>query len=125
MVANHEAAPRFHFLDVAHRRLVHLGFGMRRHEHLRQHVLINQRNRAVLHEAARHAFGVLIGDFLHFQRGFHRGRHVDAAPQKEPVFHLGMRVGDVPNFAETIIQHPLNFFRQLLKLVLTILIRLF
>ena len=99
MKADDKPAASFDLFDVAHGGFVQVGLRDGRHEDLRKHVFVNQRNRAMFHEAARHPFGVLVGHFLHFQRGLHADCHVDAAPQKEPVFDWRVGVGNVLNAA--------------------------
>ena len=50
-----------------------------------RHVLVDERDRAVLHLAGRIAFGVDVGDFLELQRAFERDRIVDAAAEVQEV----------------------------------------
>ena len=53
-----------------------------------RHLLVDERDRAVLHLAGRIALGVDVGDLLQLQRPFERDRIVDAAPEVEKVAPL-------------------------------------
>ena len=49
------------------------------------HLLVDERDRPVLHLAGRIAFGVDVRDFLQLQRAFERDRIVDAAAEIQKV----------------------------------------
>jgi hypothetical protein len=81
-------------LAAARRHLLHVGDGLleqlvMRRDHDDRHVLVDQRDRAVLQLAGRIAFGVDVGDFLELQRAFQRQRIAGAAAEIEHV--LGLR----------------------------------
>jgi hypothetical protein len=54
-----------------------------------RHVLVHQRQRAVLEFAGRIALGVDVGDFLELQRAFQRDRVVVAAAEEQRVLLVG------------------------------------
>ena len=79
------AAARLGFLDVAEHLLEHVIVWRDGDD---RHLLVDERDRAVLHLAGRIAFGVDVGDFLQLQRAFERDRIVDAAAEIEEVGRL-------------------------------------
>ena len=50
-----------------------------------RHLLVDQRDRTVLHFPGRVPFGVDVRDFLQLQRSFERNRIVDAATEEQEV----------------------------------------
>ena len=70
--------------------LLHVGHGLLedavvRRDHDHRHVLVDQRDRAVLQLAGGIALGVDVGDFLELQRAFERQRIAGAAAEIEDV----------------------------------------
>ena len=76
------AAARLGFLHVADHLLEHV---IVRRDGDDRHLLVDERDRAVLHLARRIAFGVDVGDFLQLERAFERDRVVDAAAEEQEV----------------------------------------
>jgi hypothetical protein len=93
-VGEHEelATARAHFLHV---RLHLLQQRIVGRDHHHRHVLVHQRQRAVLELAGGIGLGVDIGDFLQFQGAFQRHRIMHAAAQEERVvlFRKAVRPG--------------------------------
>ena len=79
------AAARLGFLDVADHLLEHV---IVRRDRDDRHLLVDERDRAVLHLAGGIALGVDVRDLLQLQRAFERDRIVDAAPEVEKVAAL-------------------------------------
>ena len=79
------AAARLGLLDVADHLLEHV---IVRRDRDHRHLLVDQRDRPVLHLAGRIALGVDVGDLLQLQRALERDRIVDPAPQIEEVAAL-------------------------------------
>ena len=69
------AAARLRFLDVADHLLEHVVVRRDRDD---RHLLVDERDRAVLHLAGRIALGVDVRDLLQLQRALERDRIVDA-----------------------------------------------
>ena len=65
-------------------------------EHDDRHVLVDQRDRAVLHLARRVALGVDVGDLLELQRPFEGDRVVEAAAEEEEVAARAGSAGRAP-----------------------------
>ena len=85
-------AARLRFLDVAHHLLEDV---IVRRDRDDRHLLVDERDRAVLHLAGRIAFGVDVGDLLQLQRALERDRIVDAAAEIEEVAALIEALGDL------------------------------
>ncbi len=79
---DHDPAARAHLLEVRDHLARTPSCGAMHHD---RHVLVDQRDRAVLHLARRVALGVDVGDLLELQRALERDREVDAAPEEEEV----------------------------------------
>ena len=67
---------------------------LRRDRHHRQ-LLVDERDRAVLHLAGRVALGVDVGDLLQLQRALERDRVLNAAPEVEEVGALIAALGEL------------------------------
>ena len=76
------AAARLHLLHVADHLLEHM---VARRDRDDRHLLVDERDRAVLHLAGRIAFGVDVRNLLELQRAFEGDRVVDAAAEVEKV----------------------------------------
>ena len=87
------AVARLDLLHVALHLLEDLVAGRDRHH---RHVLVDQRDRAVLHLARGVALGVDVGDLLELERAFEGDRVVDAAPQVEEVLAPGSTSAPAP-----------------------------
>ena len=59
-----------------------------RRDHDDRHLLVDQRDRPVLHLAGRIALGVDVGDLLELERALHGDREHDAPPEEEEVLAL-------------------------------------
>ena len=68
---NDDAAARAHLLYLADHLVVH---PVLRRDHHDRHLLVDERNRPVLHLAGRIPFCVDVADFLELQRAFERDR---------------------------------------------------
>ena len=79
---DHRAAARLHFLHVADHLLEHV---IVRRDRDDRHLLVDQRDRPVLHLAGRIALGVDVRDLLQLERAFERDRVVDAAAEEQEV----------------------------------------
>ena len=75
-------AARLDLLHVADHLLEDVIARRDRHD---RHLLVDERDRAVLHLAGRIALGVNVGDFLELQRALERDRVVDAAAEIQEV----------------------------------------
>ena len=82
---DHRPAARLGLLDVADHLLEHVIVRRDGHD---GHLLVDERDRPVLHLAGRVALGVDVRDLLQLQRAFERDRIVDAAPEIEKVAAL-------------------------------------
>ena len=82
---DHRSASRLRFLDIPDHLLEHVVVRRDRDD---RHLLVDQRDRTVLHLAGRIAFGVDVGDLLQLQRAFERDRIVDAAAEEQEVAAL-------------------------------------
>ena len=77
------------------------------------HLLVDERDRAVLHLPGRIAFGVDVGDFLQLQRAFERDRIVDAAAEIQEV-RCGCRTSlAISSIAFAVLQRVFEDLRQL------------
>ena len=76
------SAARLDLLHVADHLLEHV---IARRDRDDRHLLVDERDRAVLHLAGRIALGVDVRDFLQLQRAFERDRVVDAAAEVEEI----------------------------------------
>ena len=76
------AAARLHLLHVADHLLEHV---IVRREGDDRHLLVDERDRPVLHLAGRIALGVDVGDLLQLERALERDRVVDAAAEVQEV----------------------------------------
>ena len=79
-----------HDLAAARADLLHVADGLleqrpRRREDDHRHIVVDQRDRPVLHLAGGIAFGVDVADFLELQRAFQRHRIIGAAAEIEHV----------------------------------------
>ena len=79
---DHDGVARLRLLDLADHLVVERVLERNRQH---RHVLVDQRNRTVLHLARRVALGVNVADLLELERAFERNRVVDAAPQIQEV----------------------------------------
>ena len=79
------AAARLRFLDVADHLLEHVIVGGDRDD---RHLLVDERDRPVLHLARRIPLGVDVRDLFQLQRAFERDRIVDAAPEIQEIAAL-------------------------------------
>ncbi len=77
-----DAAPRFDLFDLADHLLVDVVAHRDRHY---EHVLVDQREGAVLHLPRRVPLGVDVGDLLELQRPLESDRVVDVPPQEQEV----------------------------------------
>ena len=86
-----------HDLAAARADLLHVADGLLeqrpgRGEDDHRHLVVDQRDRPVLHLAGGIAFGVDVADFLELQRAFERHRKVGAAAEVEHVAGRGDEV---------------------------------
>ena len=79
------AAARLRFLDVADHLLEHV---IVRRDRDDRHLLVDERDRPVLHLAGRVALGVDVGDLLQLERALERDRVVDPAAEEQEVAAL-------------------------------------
>ena len=86
------AAAGLGLLHVADHLLEHVVVRRDRHD---RHLLVDERDRAVLHLAGRVAFGVDVGDLLQLERALERDRVVDPAPEVEEVAALVEALGNL------------------------------
>ena len=93
---DHAAAARLHLLHVRHDLVEHRV--VRRDEHHR-HVLVDQRDRPVLHLRRRIALGVDVADLLELERALERGREVVAAAEVQEVRRVLELLGDLLDLA--------------------------
>ena len=78
-------AARLRLLDVADHLLEDVVVRRDRHD---RHLLVDERNRPVLHLAGRIALGVDVRDLLQLERALERDRVVDPAPEIQEVTPL-------------------------------------
>ncbi|MCG3768263.1 MAG: hypothetical protein JW394_0367 [Nitrospira sp.] len=88
---NDRRAPSLHFHQIAHGLFVQ---PVLRRQHDHRHVLVDERDRAMLHLSRCIAFGMNIGHFLQLQSPFQRDRKVDAAPEKQEISLLVIPLGN-------------------------------
>ncbi len=88
---NDRRAPGLHFHEVIHRLLVQ---AVARRQHHHRHVLVDQRDRAVLHLAGRVTLGVDVRNLFELQRPFQRDRVVDPPPQVQKIVLVVVPPGD-------------------------------
>ena len=86
------AAARLDLLDVAQHLLEHVIARRDRHH---RHLLVDERDRAVLHLAGRVALGVDVRDLLQLERALERDRVVDAAAEEQEVVPVVEPPGDL------------------------------
>src|SRR3954468_2349888 len=102
-------APRLHLLNVRHDLVEHRV--VRCDEHYR-HVLVDERDRPVLHLRGRIAFGVDVADLLQLQRPLERDREIVAATEVEEIGRVLELLRDRLDLARAI-QDRLDLVRQL------------
>jgi hypothetical protein len=85
------AVARFDFLKVGERLFEDV---VERNDHHHRHLVVDERDGAVLHLASRIAFGVDVGNFLELERALERDRVVDAAAEIEEVARLAVLARD-------------------------------
>ena len=66
-----------------------------RGEHDHRHVLVDERDRPVLHLRRRVTLGVDVGDLLELERALQGDGEVVAAPEVEEIVVLGVELGDL------------------------------
>ena len=76
-------------------------------------LLVDERDRPVLHLAGRIALGVDVGDLLQLQRAFERDRVVDAAAEVEEVAARGRSASAISSIVRRQLQRLLEQQRQL------------
>ena len=76
------SAARLGFLHIAQHLLEHVIVGRDRHD---RHVLVDERDRPVLHLAGRVPLGVDVRDLLQLERTLERDRVVEAPPEEEEI----------------------------------------
>ena len=88
------AVARFDFLEIRHRLLEQVVVGNYHHH---RHLVVDKRDRPMLHLARRITLGVDVGNFLELERALERDRIVDAAAEEQEVPRLRILARDLLN----------------------------
>ncbi len=89
------ATPRAHFLKVGFELFQQRIIGRDRDN---GHVLVHQRQRAVLEFSGRIGLGMDVGNLLEFERAFHRYRVMHAATEEKRMLFAGKALGPLRHF---------------------------